>query len=324
MASTRTPRHSPAPLSGAEGVAEAAALLTACGIVAFPTETVYGLGARADDGAAVARVFEAKGRPAFNPLIVHVAGLEDAERIAILTPAARALADAFWPGPLTLVLPLRAGHGLSSLVTAGLDTVAIRVPAAPLARALLGALGLPLAAPSANPSGRVSATRASHVTAGLGARIDAVLDGGPCAVGLESTILRADPPTLLREGGLPAEAIEAAIGRPLARDTTPGHVAAPGQLASHYAPSTPLRLDVTEPAPDAVLIGFGAVAGDLTLSAAGDLVEAAANLFDQLHRADALAGARGATRIDVAPIPETGLGRAIADRLRRGAAPRPG
>lgn len=320
MSTSRTPRH--ARLLGPGGVAEAATILRAGGLVAFPTETVYGLGADATDGRAVARLYAAKGRPAFNPLIVHVSGLPAAERLAVLDPLARNLAARFWPGPLTLVAPLRDRHGLSPLVTAGLATVALRVPAGPLARALLDAVERPVAAPSANPSGRISPTRAVHVIAGLGSAIDAVLDGGPCAVGLESTILRTDPLALLREGGLPAEAIEEALGRPLPRDATPGRVQAPGQLASHYAPGRPVRLGVTGRAAEAVLIGFGPVTGDLTLSAAGDLTEAAAALFDRLHEADALASSRGASRIDVAPIPEQGLGRAILDRLRRAAAPR--
>ncbi|MEM8824984.1 MAG: L-threonylcarbamoyladenylate synthase, partial [Pseudomonadota bacterium] len=306
----------------AEDVTEAADLLRRGGLVAFPTETVYGLGGLATDGQAVAGIFAAKGRPNFNPLIVHVVDRAAAERLAVPDDTARALADRFWPGPLTLVLPLREGHGLSPLVTAGLDTVAIRVPAAPLAQTLLAAVGGPVAAPSANPSGRVSATRAEHVLAGLGGQVDAVLDGGPCPVGLESTIMATAPPVLLREGGLAAEEIEAVVGAPLTRDVTPGRVQAPGQLASHYAPGRPVRLQVTEADPEAVLIGFGPVAGDLTLSRRGDLAEAAANLFDHLHGADALAGARGAAFIDVAPVPETGLGRAINDRLRRAAAPR--
>jgi L-threonylcarbamoyladenylate synthase len=315
MPTTGTQRH------GDADVTRAAACLRAGGLVAFPTETVYGLGALATDGTAVARIFAAKGRPAFNPLIVHVSDLSAARRLAVFDALALRLAEAFWPGPLTLVLPLRNGHGLSPLVTAGLDTVAIRVPAAPLARALLAAVDGPVAAPSANPSGRVSATRADHVRAGLGDAVDMILDGGPCPVGLESTILRVSPLALLREGGLPAEDIEAVTG-PLPRDATPGRVQAPGQLASHYAPDLPVRLGVTEPASDALLVGFGPVAGDLSLSPAGDPVEAAAALFDMLHRADGLARAKGAARIDVAPVPEEGLGRAINDRLRRAAAPR--
>ncbi|SFJ03518.1 L-threonylcarbamoyladenylate synthase [Jannaschia pohangensis] len=327
MASTETQRHNPSSGSqsealSADDVDAAADILRRGGLVAFPTETVYGLGADATDGVAVARIFAAKGRPSFNPLIVHVTDVAAACVLARFDPMAEALAQAFWPGPLTLVLPLRDGHGLSPLVTAGLDTVAIRVPAAPLAQRLLQAVGRPVAAPSANPSGRVSPTRAAHVIAGLGDRVDAVLDGGPCGVGLESTILRSDPPTLLREGGLATEAIERITGA-LARDTTPGKVQAPGQLSSHYAPDLPVRLNVATPDPDAFMIGFGAIAGDVSLSEDGDPVTAAARLFDVLHRADALARTAGKQRIDVAPIPEVGLGRAINDRLRRAAAPRP-
>ncbi len=322
MASTRTQRHDAARLSGPEGLAEAARLIRAGGLVAFPTETVYGLGADAGDQAAVARIFAAKGRPAFNPLIVHVAEVAALDGLAILGPQARRLAASFWPGPLTLVLPLAPGAALSPLVTAGLGTVAVRVPASPLAQALLRAVGRPVAAPSANPSGRISATRVEHVIAGLGGRIDAVLDGGPCTVGVESTILRPDPATLLREGGVPVEAIEAVLGVAVARDTTPGRVAAPGQLASHYAPGANLRLEVTERSAEAILLGFGPVAGDLSLSPSGDVGEAAANLFAMLHAADDLARGRGVARIDVAPIPEDGVGRAVNDRLRRAASPR--
>ncbi|PWJ10328.1 L-threonylcarbamoyladenylate synthase [Jannaschia seohaensis] len=319
MASTETRRHGGAPVS----LDVAAEMLRAGRIVAFPTETVYGLGALATDGQAVARVFEAKGRPSFNPLIVHVCDQEAARALAVFDADAEALAARFWPGPLTLVLPLREGHGLSPLVTAGLDTVGLRVPAAPIARDLLKRVGAPIAAPSANLSGRLSPTRAAHVAEGVGPRIDGWVDGGVCAVGLESTILRTQPLALLREGGVTAEEIEAVLGRPLPRDLTPGRVQAPGQLSSHYAPGLPVRLDVTEPSADAVLVGFGPVAGDLTLSASGDLREAAAALFDTLHQAELRARALGRGRIDVAPIPERGLGRAIADRLRRAAAPRP-
>ena len=323
MASTKTQRHTQKQgRLTPDQVPLAAQILRDGGLLAFPTETVYGLGADATNGQAVARIFAAKGRPVFNPLIVHVVDLAAAERLAVFDDLARDLAARFWPGPLSLVLPLREGHGLSPLVTAGLESVAIRVPAAPLAHRLLVAVGRPVAAPSANPSGRVSPTRAEHVRDGLGDLIDGVLDGGACAVGLESTILRTAPLALLREGGRSAEAIEAAVGQPLPRDTTPGKVQAPGQLSSHYAPSRPVHLDVTEPTPDAVLIGFGAVAGDLTLSAEGDVVEAAANLFDMLHRADRLARAQEALWIDIAPVPEAGLGRAINDRLRRAASPR--
>lgn len=319
MPSTKTPRHGQA---DAAQIARAAALLRDGGLVAFPTETVYGLGALATDNTAVARIFAAKGRPAFNPLIVHVEGCAAAEHFAVFDDLARTLAAKFWPGPLTLVLPLRARHGLSPLVTSGLDTVAVRVPAGSVARDLLSRVGGPVAAPSANRSGRISPTRAAHVSEGMGDAVDFVLDGGACDVGLESTILRPAPLALLREGGLAAETIEAALGRALPRDVTPGKVQAPGQLSSHYAPGHPVRLNVTRRASDAALLGFGAVEGDLTLSATGDVVEAAANLFDHLHAIDALATAQGKTRIDIAPIPETGLGRAINDRLRRAAAPR--
>lgn len=320
-ASTPHPAPGSAPrlAPDAEGVARAAALLRAGGIVGVPTETVYGLAARAADGVAVARVFEAKGRPAFNPLIVHVPGAAEAEALAEVPRAARELMDAFWPGPLTLVLPLRAGAPVAALVTAGLPSVAVRAPAHPVARALLLAAG-PLAAPSANPSGRVSPTTADHVLATLGDRVDAVLDGGPSPVGVESTILALAPePRLLRAGGLPLEVLEAALGRRVALAApNPERPEAPGQLASHYAPRGRVRLDATAAEPGEVLLGFGPVAGDLTLSAEGDLREAAASLFARLHELDAC----GARRIAVAPIPDRGLGRAINDRLRRAAAPR--
>ncbi len=306
------------------GVRAAAALLRAGDLVAFPTETVYGLGADARLDRAVAGIYAAKGRPAFNPLIVHVAGLDAAEALAEMSSEARRLAAAFWPGPLTLVLPLRAGAGLSERVTAGLGTVALRAPAHPVAQQLLAAFGGPLAAPSANRSGAVSPTSRAHVLDGLGGRIAAVLDGGPCAVGLESTIvgLAGAAPSLLRPGGLPAEAIEAALGAPLA-EPAGGAITAPGQLASHYAPDAALRLDAAGPAADEVWIGFGPqIAPGLNLSPAGDLREAAANLFAHLRAADALSKRAGGSRIAVAPVPDTGLGRAINDRLRRAAAPR--
>ena len=308
-----------------DGLAAAAALLRKGELVAFPTETVYGLGGDARSDMAVARIFEAKGRPRFNPLIVHLPDLEAARAIARIGPEAERLAAAFWPGPLSLVLPLRAGSGISDLVTAGLDTVAIRIPAHPVAQALLRAFGGPLAAPSANMSGKISPTRPEPVTEGLGGRIAAVLDGGACAVGLESTILLPDPPTLLRPGGIPAEALEACLGGPLATGGDAAKPTAPGQLSSHYAPGAQLRLLARAPEPGEVWIGFGrdCAGADLTLSAHGDLVEAAANLFATLRAADALAAARGTARIAVAPVPETGLGRAINDRLRRAAAPRP-
>ena len=305
-----------------DGIAEAADLLRAGALVAIPTETVYGLAADARNDRAVAAIYAAKNRPAFNPLIVHLPDLAAVARLAVLTPEAERLAAAFWPGPLTLVLPLRPDAGLSPLVTAGLDTVAIRLPAHPVARALLVQAGIPVAAPSANPSGRVSPTRAEHVLAGLSGRIAAVLDGGPCAVGVESTILALDgPPALLRPGGVAVEAIEAALGAPLLMPGDPSTPKAPGQLASHYAPEARVRLNATQAREGEVLVGFGNIAGHLTLSASGDLLEAAANLFHFLREADALAGPGGA--IAFAPVPETGLGRAINDRLRRAAAPRP-
>jgi L-threonylcarbamoyladenylate synthase len=305
----------------AAGIAEAARLLAEGELVAFPTETVYGLGGDARSDTAVARIFEAKGRPSFNPLIVHLPDLAAVETVARVTPRARDLAKAFWPGPLTLVLPM-IEDAVSPLVTAGLPTVAVRVPAHPLAQALLRAFGGPVAAPSANPSGRVSPTRAEHVMEGLGGRIAAVLDGGPCAVGLESTILLADPePVLLRPGGLPVEALEAALGMKLATAVEGNKPTAPGQLASHYAPSARVRLDATKAEPGEVLVGFGPVRGALSLSETGDLVEAAARLFHTLREADLMAGPGGS--IAFAPVPDTGLGRAINDRLRRAAAPRP-
>jgi L-threonylcarbamoyladenylate synthase len=305
------------------GVRRAADLIRTGRLVAFPTETVYGLGGDATDDHAVARIFEAKGRPRFNPLIVHLPGLEEAAQVAVFDARAQAVAEAFWPGPLTLVLPLRSGAGISPLVTAGLETVAIRVPAHPLARALLRAVGRPVAAPSANPSGKVSPTRAVHVLEGLSGRIAAVLDGGVCAVGVESTILGLDgTPRLLRPGGIPAEALEAALGQPLATGGSAERPTAPGQLASHYAPGAQVRLGAHAAETGEILVGFGPVRGDLTLSASGDLIEAAANLFHILREADALAGPQG--RIAFAPVPDHGLGRAINDRLTRAAAPRPG
>lgn len=302
------------------GLARAATLLRGGGLVAFPTETVYGLGGDARNSVAVAGIYEAKGRPRFNPLIVHVADLEMAQTFADFDARALQVARAFWPGPLTLVLPLRADTGLSPLVTAELDSVAIRIPAHPVAVALLHAFGGPLAAPSANPSGKVSPTRAGHVAQGLTGRIAAILDGGPCAVGVESTILGlAGTPTLLRPGGIPVEEIEALIG-PVALHQPGDKLSAPGQLASHYAPTAPLRLNAVAE-PGVIHIGFGPGPATLNLSPTANLIEAAANLFHMLREADLLAGPNG--RISAAPIPETGLGRAINDRLRRAAAPRP-
>src|SRR6056297_1336288 len=299
------------------GFERAARILRDGGLVAFPTETVYGLGGDARNDLAVARIFEAKGRPRFNPLIVHVDGVDTARRLVDWPDEAEILASAFWPGPLTLVLPLKPGTGLSPLVTAELPTLAVRVPAHPVAQSLLEAFGGPVAAPSANPSGRISPTTAEHVAAGLSGRIEAILDGGPCGVGVESTIVGlTGAPALLRPGGLPAEAIERALGQPLARTGPTGPLTAPGQMASHYAPAAPLRLDARTRRKGELLLGFGAVDCDLNLSPSGDLTEAAANLFAHLHALDA----RAAPIAD-SPIPEAGLGRAINDRLRRAAAP---
>ena len=305
----------------AAGIARAAALIRAGEIVAVPTETVYGLAADAGCGAAVARIYAAKGRPAFNPLIVHVADRDAAARVAIFPSAADALARAFWPGPLTLVLRARPGAGIAALATAGLATVAVRVPAHPVMRAVIAAAGRPLAAPSANASGRISATGAGHVLATLAGRIPLVLDGGATAHGLESTIVapQRDRLRLLRPGPIGAAALEQATGLPVVAGEA-GTIEAPGQLSSHYAPGKPLRLDAIDRIGDEWLIGFGAVAGDDTLSARGDAIEAAARLFDALHRADASARAR----IAVAPVTGDGIALAIRDRLARGAAPRPG
>lgn len=303
-------------------IAKACDMLAAGGLVALPTETVYGLAGDARNGQAVARIYEAKGRPSFNPLIAHVATVAAARALGQFDARADALAAAFWPGPLTLVLPLRADAGLSSLVTAGLESVAIRVPAAPSARALLEAYGRPLAAPSANPSGRISPTTAAHVLAGLSGKIDAVIDAGPCSVGVESTIvgLAGARAEMLREGGVAREEIEAVIG-PL-EDPAPARPdapTAPGQLSSHYAPGAPVRLNAETAQEGEVLLGFGGTAGAaLDLSPSSDLREAAANLFAMLHALDQQAP--GA--IAVAPIPPHGLGAAINDRLARAAAPR--
>ena len=302
------------------GIAQAAGILRRGALVAMPTETVYGLAGDARNPQAVAAIFAAKGRPAHNPLIVHVPDLRAAERLAILDPVAQDLARTFWPGALTLVAPLRPGHGLADGVTAGLPTVALRVPAHPVAQHLLAAFGGPLAAPSANPSGRISPTTPAHVLAGLGGRIDAVLDGGPCAVGVESTILGVvkGEVTLLRPGGISAEDVARVTGLwPIGAATD--KITAPGQMASHYAPRASVRLDVTTPALGELWIGFGpdCPGAALTLSARGDLNEAAARLFDVLHLADEVG-----QPIAIAPVPDHGLGRAINDRLRRAAAPR--
>ncbi len=295
------------------------------GLVAFPTETVYGLGANASVGRAVSRLYAAKGRPRFNPLIVHVSDLDAAQRLGVLDARARRLAERFWPGPLTLVVPLAPGAPLSSLVTAGLHTVGLRVPSHPVARALVEAAGVPVAAPSANRSGHVSPTAAEHVAADFADAEGLILDGGRCPGGLESTVvaLTGEAAVLLRPGGVPRAAIEAVLGERLASaqgdEVAP---AAPGMLASHYAPRARLRLNAHEARPGEVLLAFGPDAppdAARNLSDAGDLAEAAANLFAYLRELDA----EGAETIAVMPVPNEGLGEAINDRLARAAAPRP-
>ncbi|GGE08426.1 translation factor SUA5 [Gemmobacter megaterium] len=309
-------------LPDADGIARSAAILKDGGLVAFPTETVYGLGGAATIDSAVQGIYAAKRRPGHNPLIVHVPDLVAAEKLAVFDEQSRRLAHAFWPGPMTLVLPLRAGAGLSQHVTAGHSSVALRIPAHPVAQQLLRATGLPLAAPSANPSGRISPTTARHVLDGLSGRIAAVLDGGPCTVGVESTIIAPGTPArLLRPGGIPIEALELVLGHTPSRTADAARPLAPGQLASHYAPDAALRLNVTTPNAGEIWIGFGPCPGAaLSLSASGDVTEAATCLFDILRQADALAGPAG--HIAVAPVPLTGLGLAINDRLIRAAAPR--
>jgi L-threonylcarbamoyladenylate synthase len=294
------------PFSGS-AVAEAARLILAGEPVAVATETVYGLAADATNAAAVARIYEAKGRPSFNPLIVHVPDLVTARRIGEFDEAALELAHAHWPGPLTLVVPLRAGSGIAAIVTAGLPTIGVRVPAHRATQTLLKATGRPLAAPSANASGSLSPTRAEHVVKSLGGRIELILDSGPTERGLESTIVAATggAPRLLRPGPIAVDAEFAPATK----------IEAPGQLASHYAPSKPLRIDAASAAPDEYWIGFGPLDGDSNLSPSGDLVEAAARLFDLLHQADA----SGNPKIAVAPVPDDGLGEAVNDRLRRAA-----
>jgi L-threonylcarbamoyladenylate synthase len=312
-----------------EDIEAAASALRAGRPVAFPTETVYGLGAVATDDRAIAAIFAVKRRPRFNPLIVHVANRDAASALACWNDAAERLAARFWPGPLSLVLPRAPGSPLSLLVSAGLDTVALRVPAHPLARALLAATALPVAAPSANPAGEVSPTTAEHVANALGERVEIILDGGPCPIGLESTVLdlTGQAPRLLRPGGLVRSRIEAEIG-PLQAAPVAGAedeaALSPGQQASHYAPARPVRLDARTVAPDEALLAFGPrpIAGaamTLNLSPAGDLEEAAANLFAMLRALDR----PGIRAIAVMPIPREDLGEAICDRLARAAAPRP-
>jgi L-threonylcarbamoyladenylate synthase len=307
-------------------IAAAARVLSDGGLVAFPTETVYGLGADATHGAAIARLYAAKGRPRFNPLIAHVADLDAALSLARFSGDAKRLADEFWPGPLTLVLPKADGCPVSELATAGLDSIAVRVPAHPIARDLLEAFGKPVVAPSANRSGHVSPTLAGHVRADLGGRIDLILDGGATSVGIESTIVSClDMPTLLRPGGVPRADIERVLGHALmVAEPVPDEAPlAPGMLASHYAPKTPLRLNARDLRDGEALLAFGSdvppAARVLNLSPTGDLVEAAANLFSHLRALDAA----GVSAIAVMTIPNEDLGEAINDRLARAAAPRP-
>jgi L-threonylcarbamoyladenylate synthase len=315
--------------AGEAATAAAARVLAEGGLIGFPTETVYGLGADATNPQAVARLYQAKGRPAFNPLIAHVGDLAAARKIARFDALATRLAEAFWPGPLTLVLPKADGCAVADLATAGLDTVAIRIPAHPVARDILRAFGGPVVAPSANLSGHVSPTTAAHVESDLAGRIDLIVDGGPVEVGVESTIVGCfDTPMLLRPGGLPREAIERVLGLTLAgvpvemagETATP---LAPGMLASHYAPRTAVRLEATSLAPGEALLAFGpgriadydAAVATMNLSERGDLAEAAANLFGYLRNLDG----KGARGIAVMPVPDHGLGEAINDRLRRAA-----
>ena len=313
-----------APVSAA-AIASAAALLRAGRLVAFPTETVYGIGGDATNDHAVAAIFAAKSRPRFNPLIVHIRDLAEAERLAVFNSPARHAAARFWPGPLTLVLPRQPAAGLSLLASAGLDTVAIRVPAHPVAQALLREAGRPIAAPSANRSGRVSPTEAVHVAEDLGDDVAMILDGGPAPLGLESTVmdLSGEAPALLRPGAVTLEALTELLG-PIALPGS-GLPKSPGMLASHYAPQLPVRVAATEARPGEVLLAFGPDAPSgfaevLWLSRSGDLAEAAANLFAMLRQLDR----PSFTGIAVMPIPERGLGRTINDRLRRAAAPRGG
>lgn len=304
----------------ATGIARAAQILRDGGLVAVPTETVYGLAARADSEEAVAQIFAAKGRPSFNPLIVHVSDADQARALVAMEPRALALADRFWPGPLTLVLPRHENAAVASSIHAGLPTLAVRCPAHPVMRSVLDELAIPVAAPSANASETISPTTAEHVLATLNGRIDAVLDAGASERGLESTIvaLREDGNwSLLREGPIAREVLEDMLGS----GASDGRgIEAPGQMRRHYAPGKPLRLNALEAEPGEFLIGFGAVGGDVTLSAVGDVSEAASRLYACLH----LGAASDKPRIAVAPVTENGVGRAINDRLRRAAAPREG
>lgn len=296
----------------------AAQVLRSGGLIAFPTETVYGLGANAMDETAVQAIYTAKGRPSNNPLIVHVADAAQIAEFAMMDDVAQKLANAFWPGPMTLVLPLIVDGPLAPTVTAGLNTVAVRIPNHPIAAQLLKHANTPIAAPSANPSGQISPTQADHVLSGLHGRIDGVIQGDGCNVGLESTIVGFSPaPTLLRAGGIAVEALEQVLGTPIAHHQDSKTLTAPGQMLSHYAPDAPVRLNVVTPQAGEVYLGFGPMQCDENLSPSGDLNEAAENLFAALHRLNATG-----RPIAVAPIPSTGVGLAINDRLTRAAAPR--
>lgn len=307
------------PAGSAEAIAEAAAILKAGGLVAMPTETVYGLAADAANPDAVARLYAAKGRPRFNPLIAHVTGPKMAQRIAEWPELGAKLAATYWPGPLTLVLPKKPGAAIADIANAGLDSIALRAPAHPAARTLISTFGAPLVAPSANPSGAISPTTAQHVADGLGDKVDLILDGGACPVGVESTVVAIDGKRaiLLRPGGLARVQIEPITG-PLEAPGPNAPLASPGMLKSHYAPNAAMRLNASEARPGELLLGFGAIGGHINLSEAGDLAEAATRLFAALRDLDA----RGPERIAVAPIPDQGLGEAINDRLQRAAAPK--
>ena len=309
-------------------VAKAADIIRNGGVVAVPTETVYGLAADATNDDAVARIFEAKSRPQFNPLIVHVTDVRMAERYVCFSPLASKLAAKFWPGPLTLVLPRRQGSAISLLVSAGLDTIAVRAPDHAGAQTLIQTADRPLAAPSANRSGTISPTTAEHVRQSLGDKIDMIIDGGPCTIGIESSIIKVtdDLVTLLRPGGIAREVIEEFLGQPVSDASHTENPEAPGMLASHYAPRAMLRLNANAPQQGEAFLGFAEIATEgadaLNLSEAGDMLEATTNLFAHLHALDRSAAAHGLKTIAVAPIPMEGLGEAINDRLNRAAAPR--
>ena len=305
--------------SSVHDIQQAAQVLADGGLVAMPTETVYGLAADALNDQAVAKIYDAKGRPSFNPLISHMASAEMAFNYVEWSEAAEKLSTALWPGPMTLILPAKQGCSISKLARAGLDSVAIRVPAHPVAQALLSKLGRPVAAPSANPSGRISPTTKDHVIAGLDGRIDAVIDGGPCEMGIESTIISLlDDPVILRPGNITTNEVQSILGHDITMLNDTGTITALGQLTSHYAPNASLRLNANTFMQDEKSLGFGDIRGDLNLSLTANLREATANLFSMLHELDAREG----SKIAVAPIPNHGLGVAINDRLTRAAAPK--